>query len=91
MLAGAGPDIDGPVGGPDGVLVVFDDDQGVAHVPQPHQRLDQPVIVPLVQADAGLVEHVQHPPTSPDPIWVASRIRCASPPDREPADRDSVR
>ena len=30
-------------------------------------------------------------PTSADPIWVARRIRCASPPDRLPAARPSVR
>ena len=30
-------------------------------------------------------------PTSPEPIWVAKRIRWASPPDRVPAERDRVR
>ncbi len=30
-------------------------------------------------------------PTRLDPIWVASRIRCASPPDRVRAERDSER
>ncbi len=30
-------------------------------------------------------------PTSPEPIWVASRIRCASPPDRVAAGRFSDR
>ena len=30
-------------------------------------------------------------PTRPEPIWVANRIRCASPPDRVPAARSSDR
>ncbi len=53
VLAGARADIDDPVRGPDGVLVVLDHDQRVAQVLQPYQRLDQPVVVPLVQADAA--------------------------------------
>ena len=60
VLAGAGADVDDPVGGADGVLVVLDDDQGVAEVAQAHQRLDEPVVVALVQADRRLVEHVEH-------------------------------
>ena len=60
VLAGAGTDVDDPVGGADGVLVVFDDDERVAQVAELEQRLDEAVVVALVQADAGLVEHVQH-------------------------------
>ena len=60
VLARAGADVDHPVGGVDGVLVVLDDDQRVAQVAQPDQRLDQPVVVALVQADGRLVEHVEH-------------------------------
>ena len=60
VLAGPRADVDDPVGGPDGVLVVLDHDQRVAEVPQPDQRLDQAVVVPLVQPDGRLVEHVQH-------------------------------
>ena len=60
VLARARADVDDPVGGADGVLVVLDDDQGVAQVAQPDQRLDQPVVVALVQADRRLVEDVEH-------------------------------
>lgn len=60
VLAGARTDVDDPVGDPDGVLVVLHHDQRVAQAAQPQQRLDQPVVVPLVQADGGLVEHVEH-------------------------------
>ena len=41
--------------------------------------LDRSSIVALVKADTRLIQHVQHP-TRPEPIWVASRMRCASPP-----------
>src|SRR5690606_4212835 len=61
VLAGGGPDVDDPVGRPDGLLVVLDDDQRVAQVPQPHQGVQQPAVVPLVQPDRRLVQHVQDP------------------------------
>ena len=60
VLARAGADVDDPVGDLDGVLVVLDDDERVAHVAQPYEGLDQPVVVALVQADGGLVQHVEH-------------------------------
>ncbi len=60
VLAGAGADVDDPVGDLDGVLVVLHDDERVAHVAQPDEGLDQPVVVALVQADGRLVEHVEH-------------------------------
>ena len=60
MNAGAGADVEHPVGGADGVLVVFDHDHGVAEVAQAFQRFQEPRIVALVQPDRGLVEHVEH-------------------------------
>ena len=59
VLAGARADVDDPVGDADGVLVVLDDDQGVAEVLEPDQRLDQALVVALVQADRRLVEDVE--------------------------------
>ena len=59
MLTGAGPDVDSPIRCFDRFLVVLDDDQGVTQIPEPEQRLDEPSIVPLVQPDAGLVEHIE--------------------------------
>ena len=44
----------------DRVLVVLDDDDRVAEVAQVLQRVEQARIVALVQADRGLVEHVEH-------------------------------
>ena len=42
------------------VLVVLHDDDGVAQVAQLFQRVDEPLVVTLVQADARLVENVEH-------------------------------
>jgi hypothetical protein len=39
---------------------VLDDDHRVADVAQAFQRFEQAGIVALVQADRGLVEHVEH-------------------------------
>ena len=60
MHAGAGADIEHMIGEPDGVLVMLDHDHGVAEVAQPLQRFQQPRIVALVQADRGLVQHIEH-------------------------------
>ena len=60
VLAGAGPHVDEPVGDPHHLLVVLDDDHGVAEVAQTLERADQLVVVALVQADRRLVEDVEH-------------------------------
>ncbi len=60
LAAGLRADVDHPVGGPDRVLVVLDHDQRVAQVAQPGQGADQLLVVPLVQPDRRLVQHVQH-------------------------------
>lgn len=60
VLTGARADVHDPVGDLDGVLVVLHHDQGVAHVAQADQGLDQPVVVALVEADRGLVQDVEH-------------------------------
>ena len=86
VLAGAGTDVDDPVGDPDGVLVVLDDDQGVAEVLEPDQGLDQPVVVALVQADGRLVEDVEHAHQAgtdlggePDALRLAAGERAGGP------------
>ena len=58
--AGAGADVDDVVGLADRLLVVLDDDDGVAGVAQVLQRGEQAAVVALVQADRRLVEHVEH-------------------------------
>ena len=86
VLARARADVDHPVGGPDRVLVVLDDDQRVAEVAQPQQRVEQLLVVPLVQPDGRLVEHVQHADQAgadlggePDPLRLAAGQRRATP------------
>ena len=59
VLPCPGPDVDDPVGGPDGLLVVLDDQDGVAQVAQPGQGRDQLGVVALVETDRRLVEDVQ--------------------------------
>ena len=83
VLARARADVDDPVGGADGVLVVLDDDQRVAEVAQPDQGLDQPAVVALVQADGRLVEDVEHADQAgadlggqPDPLRLAAGERA---------------
>ena len=58
--AGAGADIDDVVRRQDGILVVFNDNDGVAEVTQAPQRIEQAGIVALMQADRGLVEDIEH-------------------------------
>ena len=50
-----------PVGLAKGVFIVLHDEKGVAQIAQFSQRLQQTVVVPLVQSDGGFVEHVHHP------------------------------
>ena len=59
VLAGAGPKIDDVVGGADRLFVVLDDDDGVAQIAQPRKRREERAIVPLVEANRRLVEHVE--------------------------------
>ncbi len=59
VLARARPHVDEPVGGAHHLLVVLDDEHGVAEVAQPLERADQPVVVALVEPDRRLVEDVE--------------------------------
>ncbi len=60
VLAGARAHVDDVVGRAHGLLVVLHDEDGVAEVAQAQQRVDEAAVVALVQADAGLVEDVEH-------------------------------
>ncbi len=95
VLAGAGPDVDDPVGRADRLLVVLDDDQRVAQVAQTGQRGDQLGVVALVQADRRLVEDVQHAHEArpdlrrqPDALRLATRERLAGPIERQVVEAD---
>ena len=58
MGTGAGSDVDDIVGGPHGVLVVFDHDDRIPQVAQVLEGPQQLVVVPLVEADAGLIQNI---------------------------------
>ncbi len=78
-----GPTSTTMIGAADRFLVVLDDDHGVAEIAQSLQRFQQPRIVALVQADRGLVEHIEHAREpradlrgEPDALALAARERA---------------
>ena len=95
VLAGARPEIDEVVGGANRLLVVLDDEHGVAEIAKPAQRREQTPVVALVQPDRRLVEHVQHAGElrsdlrrQPDALAFAARQRGRAAPERQIADAD---
>ena len=60
MHTRARPHVHHEVGRADHVLVMLHHQHAVADIAQMLQRADQAVVVALVQADAGLVQHVHH-------------------------------
>jgi hypothetical protein len=90
-----GPDIHDPVGGSDRGLVVLHHYQRVAEVPEPHQRLEEPPVVSLVEPDRRLVEDVQHPHEprpdlggQPDPLGLPARQGRRGPVQRQVVQAD---
>ena len=97
VLARARPHVDEPVGAAHHLLVVLDDEDGVAEVAEPLERPDQPVVVALVQPDRGLVEDVEDADElradlgrEPEPLRLAARERRRGAVEREVADADVV-
>ena len=95
VLAGAGPHVDDPVGDAHHLLVVLDDEHGVAERLQPLQRRDQAVVVALVEADRRLVEDVEDADElradlrrEPEPLRLAARERLRGAVELEVADAD---
>ena len=60
MHARANAHVDHVVGSADGVFIVFHHQHGIADVAQVLQGIDQAVVVALVQADGGFVQHIHH-------------------------------
>src|SRR5207237_9317143 len=60
MHAWARPQVKNVVRAPHRLGVVLDHDYGVAEIPEPKQRVQQPLVIPLVQADGRLIQDVQH-------------------------------
>ena len=82
VLARARPHVDEPVGRAHHLLVVLDDEHGVAEVAEPLERADQPAVVALVEPDRRLVEDVEHADElradlrrEPQPLRLAARER----------------
>src|SRR6185312_3758493 len=57
----AGAHVDDMIGGPDRFLVMLDDEHGVAEAAEALERLEQAVVVLLVEADRRFVEDVEDP------------------------------
>ena len=60
LASGAGAKVHDVVGAANGFFIVLDDQHGVAQIPQPLQGPQQAVVVAMVQADRGLIQHVEH-------------------------------
>ena len=60
VLAGTRADIHQIVRGPQGILIMLHDDQGIAQIPQILQGGQQLGVVTLMQADGRFIQYVQH-------------------------------
>jgi hypothetical protein len=90
VLARARAHVDEVVGHAHRLLVVLDDDDGVAEVAELREGGEEARVVALVQADRGLVEDVEHPDQpradlrrEPDALRLAARERLRRPVERE--------
>ena len=97
MLARTGAEIHHVIRRADRLLVVLHHDDGVAEIAQAVQRAEQRAIVPLVQADGRLVEHVQHARQvrsdlrgEPDALAFAAGERRRAASERQVPDADLV-
>ena len=97
VLARPRPHVDEPVGRPHHLLVVLDDEHGVAEVAESLERPDQPPVVALVEPDRGLVEDVEHADElrpdlrrEPEPLRLAAGERPCRAVEVEVADPDVV-
>ena len=59
MLAGAGPKIDDVIRTANGLLVVLNHEDRIAHVSQPLESSQQPLVITRMQTDARFVQHVK--------------------------------
>ena len=95
VLAGPGPHVDEPVGRAHHLLVVLDDQHGVAEGLQALERPDQLRVVALVQPDRRLVEDVEDADElradlrrEPQALCLAARERCRRAVELQVADAD---
>ena len=97
VLTGTRPHVDEPVGRAHHLLVVLDDDHGVAEISQPLECSDQLVVVALMEADRRLVEDVEHTDElradlrrEPKPLCLAAGQRRTRAVEVQVADTDVV-
>src|ERR1019366_4972013 len=95
VYACAGAHVDDVVGRQDGLPIVLDDDDRVAEIAEARLRLDEARVVARVEADAGLVEHVEHADErradlcrEPDALALARRERLRAAIEREVVEAD---
>jgi molybdopterin-biosynthesis enzyme MoeA-like protein len=62
MCTRAWTQINHPVCAANGFFVMLNDNNSVTGVPQTFQRSNQPLVVPRMQANAGFIKNVEHPP-----------------------------
>ncbi len=93
--AGARAEVHDVIGLADRVLVVLDDDDRVAEVAQPVQRVEQALVVALVQADRRLVQDVHDADQAradlarqPDALGFAARERLRAAIERQVVEPD---
>ena len=60
MLARTRAHVHHMIGGKYGVLVMFHHDDAIAEIAQVLERFQQASVVPLVQADGRLIQHIHH-------------------------------
>ena len=60
MHTGTGAYVHDIVRAAHGVLVVLDHNDRISQIPQVFQGSNEFVVVPLMQADRGLVQHIEH-------------------------------
>ncbi len=87
-FARAGPEVQDVVGGPDRLLVVLHDDDGIPGVTQALEHGDQAAVVPLMEPDRRFVQDIEDASQpgpdlggQPDPLGLPARER-----DRRPAE-----
>jgi hypothetical protein len=60
MYARTWSHVDDMVSGVDGLFIMFYDNNGIPKVTQVDKGLEEALIVPLMQADRGLIKHVHN-------------------------------
>src|SRR5439155_12723775 len=54
-----GPEIDNQIGRAHGLFIVLDDDNGVAHVAELFEAVEQALVIARMQANTGLIENIE--------------------------------